>query len=143
MPNSPKKTKKCVVCGREFFCSPSDKITTCSPECRKARQSSLSKSPTRKSPMKDLSGQKFGRLTVLEPTNERKKSCVVWLCKCECGNICKADTAALTSGQRKSCGCLRKEKQELWYKRAQESRERRSKEAKERQLKEEKKPSEK
>jgi hypothetical protein len=92
--------------------------------------------------MKDLSGQKFGRLTVLEPTDGRKGSSVVWLCKCECGNFCEASASALSTGTKKSCGCLRKEKQELWLERMQESRERRSKEAKERQLKEEKKPPE-
>jgi hypothetical protein len=95
--------------------------------------------------MKDLRGQKFGRLTALEPTDKRKSSSVVWLCECECGNICEASASALSTGTKKSCGCLRQEKQELWYKRAQESRERRSKEARERRLKEyeEKKPPEK
>lgn len=29
--------KQCVICGKEFKCSPSDKIVTCSPECRSER----------------------------------------------------------------------------------------------------------
>lgn len=30
--------------------------------------------------MKDLTGQKFNRLLVLGPTNERKQGCIVWEC---------------------------------------------------------------
>lgn len=29
-----KNTKKCVICGKEFFCSPSRNVVTCSKECR-------------------------------------------------------------------------------------------------------------
>lgn len=35
--------KKCVICGAEFKCSPSDKIVTCSPECRSKRRSDVLK----------------------------------------------------------------------------------------------------
>ena len=57
---------------------------------------------------KDLTGQKFGLLTAIEPTNERDGSNVVWKCKCDCGNETFASTTALTSGGKKSCGCLLK-----------------------------------
>jgi len=33
----------------------------------------------------NLIGQKFGKLTVIEETKERKNKSVVWICKCECG----------------------------------------------------------
>jgi hypothetical protein len=82
--------------------------------------------------MKDLTGQKFGRLTALEPTDKRKGTSVVWQCECECGNICEVRSTSLTTGNTKSCGCLKKEKQALWHKKMQESRERHSRESKER-----------
>ena len=62
-----------------------------------------------KSFKKDLTGQRFGRLTVLEfvPT-EGKKS--YWNCKCDCGNYKVVLLGNLTTGKIKSCGCLNKEK---------------------------------
>ena len=41
---------------------------------------------------KDLTGQKFGRLTVIKKI--KTKWLVVWLCQCECGNQTKVPTAA-------------------------------------------------
>ena len=54
--------------------------------------------------IKDLTGQKFGKLTVLEITNERRNRQVVWKCQCECGNIHYVTTNALLQNQIKSCG---------------------------------------
>lgn len=56
--------------------------------------------------IKDLSGQRFGRLTAINRTEQKRKSCYLWLCKCDCGNETLVDTYYLTHGQRKSCGCL-------------------------------------
>ena len=55
---------------------------------------------------KDLTGQRFGRLTVLSDTGKRKRSSVVWLCQCDCGNTTEVITYSLTCGNTKSCGCL-------------------------------------
>ena len=46
----------------------------------------------------DLSYQKFGLLTALEPTEKRKNSHIVWKCICECGNTCEVDASSLKSG---------------------------------------------
>ena len=55
----------------------------------------------------DITGMRFGKLVALEQTDERKYSGgVVWVCKCDCGNICKASIKQLQAGYRKSCGCL-------------------------------------
>lgn len=55
----------------------------------------------------DITGMRFGKLVALEQTDERKYSGgVVWVCKCDCGNICKASINQLQAGYRKSCGCL-------------------------------------
>lgn len=54
----------------------------------------------------DETGKKYGKLTVIEQVEERKRDAVQWLCKCECGNTIIVRGADLRSGQVKSCGCL-------------------------------------
>lgn len=57
---------------------------------------------------RELTGQKFGRLLVLEPTNQRgKDGAVIWRCKCDCGNEVMAVNSQLLRGYKKSCGCLK------------------------------------
>lgn len=61
---------------------------------------------------KDLTGYKFGRLTVVEYSYSKryKKSTVVyWKCKCDCGNECIVAASKLRSGHTKSCGCYSRE----------------------------------
>lgn len=55
----------------------------------------------------DLTGKRFHSLTVLRPTPERRESCVLWLCRCDCGAEKAIPTTDLTRGRVKSCGCLR------------------------------------
>lgn len=50
-------------------------------------------------------GKKYGRLTVLNPSDTGGKS----ICKCECGIIKEYDNYSLSSGSTRSCGCLKKE----------------------------------
>lgn len=57
---------------------------------------------------KDLTGKVYGRLTVLERTNN-KNSLVMWKCSCSCGQTTVASSRDLTRGLKKSCGCLKKE----------------------------------
>lgn len=58
---------------------------------------------------KDLIGQKFNRLTVIELGERNKFGQVQWKCKCNCGNIVLATTTYLKTGHTKSCGCLNRE----------------------------------
>ncbi len=53
----------------------------------------------------DISGQTFGRLTVIEPVVGGKQRCL-----CSCGNIVEVLTYNLKNGNTQSCGCLQKEK---------------------------------
>lgn len=55
--------------------------------------------------IKDLTGQKFGSLTVLEITDERRNRQVVWKCQCDCGNITYVVGGSLRNGHTQSCGC--------------------------------------
>ena len=57
----------------------------------------------------DLTGQRFGRLIVLEKLPERRRQSVCWLCRCNCGNKHVAITAELRKGRTNSCGCLQRE----------------------------------
>lgn len=59
-------------------------------------------------PIKDLTGRKFGRLTVASLIGRRKKR-TYWACMCECGQTTEVSGGNLSSGQVSSCGCLRKE----------------------------------
>ena len=54
----------------------------------------------------DLTGQRFGKLVAVRPTNERKHTSVVWECRCDCGNVCLATQNMLSRGYKKSCGCM-------------------------------------
>jgi hypothetical protein len=58
----------------------------------------------------DLSGQKFGKLTVLERDFETQKlknsKDSIWKCQCECGNIISVRRPNLVKGLTKSCGCI-------------------------------------
>ena len=55
----------------------------------------------------DLTGQKFGKLTVLTRVENRGQK-VAWKCQCDCGRIIETTSYLLTSGQSQSCGCLGK-----------------------------------
>lgn len=85
----------------------------------KATQIDLSKIDTTKQPkrmLRNLSGEKFGRLTVSEYYGVSDKNQIFWKCICECGNEVIVKTADLTSGVRKSCGCLQVESGKSNYK---------------------------
>jgi len=59
--------------------------------------------------IKDLTGQRFGRLVALYPTGERRNSYIVWHCRCDCGNEVDVITSSLTTGHTNSCGCYSRE----------------------------------
>lgn len=59
--------------------------------------------------MNDLTGQRFGRLTVIseaEPGKGRRRR---WRCRCDCGGETTTSTSKLTRGGTRSCGCLTRE----------------------------------
>ena len=64
--------------------------------------------------LKDLTGQRFGRWTVLKRgpdyiAYQEDHKCVRWYCRCDCGSIRLVHGTALKSGVSTSCGCYRKE----------------------------------
>lgn len=69
-------------------------------------------------PKNDLTGRRFGRLTVLkqaEPTrNKHGKNIYKWQCVCDCGRSTVVASNHLLSGHTGSCGCLHEEQMEKW-----------------------------
>lgn len=57
----------------------------------------------------DLTGKKFGRLTVIERGEGRYGGSAFWVCRCDCGNTVTVDGANLRSGNSTSCGCFKRE----------------------------------
>lgn len=55
----------------------------------------------------DLTGKKFGKLTVLN-IDHREGKVYFWKCKCDCGNYTVVRSAVLNNGHTKSCGCAHK-----------------------------------
>lgn len=57
--------------------------------------------------IKNLVGQRFGKLVVIEITNKRVCERVVWKCQCDCGSVIEVSADALVKGNSHSCGCIR------------------------------------
>lgn len=55
---------------------------------------------------RDLSGQRFGRLTVVGPAPDANGR-VRWSCRCTCGRRKAIRTSHLVDGRSTSCGCAR------------------------------------
>ena len=60
-------------------------------------------------PTKDLLGQQFGKLEVIQFDGYKKDkyhNVAYWVCKCDCGNTKSIQATLLISGKTKSCGCI-------------------------------------
>lgn len=59
---------------------------------------------------KDVTGQRFGILTVIRDTDKRSKNGgIIWVCKCDCGITKNIASTSLMTGESNSCGCLAKQ----------------------------------
>ena len=54
---------------------------------------------------KDITGQRFGKLTAIRIIGQDSYSRNVWECLCDCGNYTEVMVGNLTSGNTQSCGC--------------------------------------
>lgn len=55
---------------------------------------------------RNLTGEKFGRLTVTGLVGRGKRQVLLWRCVCTCGNIRVVCSSNLNKGHHQSCGCL-------------------------------------
>ena len=54
----------------------------------------------------DITGQTFGKLTVLKEAGRNSENRATWVCKCECGKEAIVIGKSLRQGHTKSCGCI-------------------------------------
>lgn len=57
----------------------------------------------------DLTGKRFGKLTVIERSGTLNTS-AVWKCKCDCGKTTYVRSSPLRTGVIVSCGCIKKDR---------------------------------
>lgn len=60
-------------------------------------------------PLIDMSGERYGRLTVIKRDGNTKQGKPLWLCQCDCGNLTHVPRKRLLEGSTSSCGCYRRE----------------------------------
>ena len=59
----------------------------------------------------DIACQRFGRLIAVRYDHTNTDNKAVWLCECDCGDMCYVAAKSLRSGNTKSCGCYRHDRQ--------------------------------
>jgi hypothetical protein len=65
----------------------------------------------------DLTGQKFGRLTVISKEENSINNRTSWFCICDCGKTTVATSHNMKNGDKQSCGCYKKEQtKEIFFK---------------------------
>ena len=57
----------------------------------------------------NLTGQRFGRVVVIDRSTSKPRGATWWNCKCDCGNTKVLRGSLLVSGNTRSCGCLEAE----------------------------------
>lgn len=72
--------------------------------------------------LKDMKGQRFGRLMVQAIAGKSRRGEVVWECLCDCGTSHRIVGVHLRRGLSRSCGCLRRETSALQARRNNEER---------------------
>lgn len=66
--------------------------------------------------LQDLTGTRFGRLTAVKLSEKRSGRKTFWDCICACGKEKTIRTDSLKDGSVRSCGCLKKEQDEINFK---------------------------
>lgn len=57
----------------------------------------------------DMTGEKYGKLLVIEYAGKTPRGISLWKCKCDCGTEVIVQSSNLRNGHTKSCGCFRVE----------------------------------
>lgn len=70
-----------------------------------------------KAKLNDLTGNTYGKLTVLERAENHLSPkggvTTMWKCACNCGNVIIANSSLLKTGKTRSCGCLSNDKNDI------------------------------
>ena len=59
--------------------------------------------------LNDLTGKKYGRLTVIERAGSTTQKKALWNCRCDCGNEIIVVGSHLLNGNTRSCGCYKRD----------------------------------
>lgn len=103
--NKPRTYCKCLGVDNEEYIIRADAL-------RSGATTSI-KGATKSGTKQDITGMKFGHLTALYPTDKRAANCsVIWVFRCDCGNIVEATMSNAKRGHTRSCGCNRRSKYE-------------------------------
>ena len=96
---------KCDKCKNDYMSKKSTLLTQKHKGTCKSCSSRLSDYTS----IKDISGQKFGKLTVINFHKNNPGKEKYWMCKCDCGNNKVISSRSLKTLKTTSCGCYRKE----------------------------------
>lgn len=98
-------------CGGEKVASIYDVRRGMTTSCGCLKRESAAEMRSRRGPMvNDLSGRRFGMLTVLGRAENNRHGCAVWNCRCDCGTEKKVSGNHLVTGNTASCGCAYRER---------------------------------
>lgn len=61
----------------------------------------------------DLTGKRYGMLTVIKRADYNKNKKAVWVCKCDCGKLFDTVGSYLKAGDTQSCGCYKKQNESI------------------------------
>lgn len=73
----------------------------------------IGKSATERT-LKDMKGQRYGRLVGVKRVPNKNSTTARWLFQCDCGNTTEADGSSVRYGDAQSCGCLKSETSRAW-----------------------------
>ena len=68
---------------------------------------------SRNSRLENLTGNRYGRLTVIGLSSRKSGRKSYWVCRCDCGNEIAVRSDMLKNGNTRSCGCLKKEQDKI------------------------------
>lgn len=89
-------------CGNKFITKGTDLRNNHTKSCGCVRKEKAANHLKQIDRIIDLTGQRFGKLTVIKDSGERASNrCVLWECKCDCGNIIKVSSDSLRNNHQK------------------------------------------
>lgn len=101
--------EKCPICSGARAVEGINDLVTLKPELA-AEWSSKNMEHITDLRKQDITGERFGRLTAVRPTEQRDNNgSVIWELRCDCGNLTYKTVNALKSGRVLSCGCKYRE----------------------------------
>lgn len=95
-------------CGQTTFVTTNNLNTGTTRSCgclMRETSSRIAKEHPLKHPTVDISGQRSGLLVAIRPLDARRRNCVVWRCRCDCGR--EVEIPVVSFRRNKSCGCTK------------------------------------